>query len=255
MLGYKTFYVYLLSSLCVNVSSFMMNCKLLGNRCLMSKKDIDYEFIEEVKPPPGYNYWNDPRIHTLGDDGFGGYVHSLISQGVTRFIDMYSYNGVNIRKEILNEWKGKNINILDMCCGTGLSTPDGATGVDTSRHMIRKAKERNTKYSMNKQFEIGNAETWGSAYQYDLVICMFSFHEMPHSARIKVLENCIKLTSERVVIVDIDPNYSPSKSMLIGEPYLPDYLKHVDMEMKKYNGFKTVVLEGKVVRWDFYKAL
>lgn len=43
--------------------------------------------------------------------------------------------------------------------------------------------------------------------------------------------------------------------MLIGEPYLPDYLKHVDMEMKKYNGFKTVVLEGKVVRWDFYKAL
>ena len=250
----KTYYIYLVCSLCMMVSSFSIDKTLLYNTRLKGKF-IDFEFMDEAKPPEGYHYWNDPRIHTLGNDGFGGYIHSLVSPSITRIIDMYAYNGVDIRNEIISEWNDKNIKILDICCGTGLSTPNGATGVDTSKHMIRKAKKINSKHRTEKHFEVGNAETWGSTYQYDLVICMFSFHEMPHSARIKVLENCIRITSERVVIIDIDPNYSPSKTMLAGEPYLPDYLKYIDREMKKYNGLKTVILKDHVVRWDFYKTL
>ena len=238
-------------SLCMMVSSFSTDKSLLINTYLRGK-NIDYEFMDEAKPPEGYNYWNDPRIH---NEGFGGYIHSLVAPSITRMIDIYSCNGVNIRKELIKEWNGKNMKILDICCGTGLSTPDGATGIDTSKYMIKKAKKINPSYKTNKHFEVGNAETWGFNYQYDLVLCMFSFHEMPHSARIRVLENCIRITSERVVIIDIDPSYSPSKSLLSREPYLPDYLKHIDREMKKYNGFKTNILEGRIVRWDFYKTL
>ena len=254
MMNYKVCYIYFILSLCKIASSFSIDKTLLYNTYLKGKP-IDFEFMDEAKPPEGYYYWNDPRIHTLGNDGFGGYIHSLVAPSITRIIDMYSYNGVNIRKEIINEWSDKNLKILDICCGTGLSTPNGATGIDTSKYMIRKAKKINSRVKGNKNFKIGNAETWGKSYQYDLVICMFGFHEMPHSARIKVLENCIRITCERVVIVDIDPNYSPNKSMLADEPYLPDYLKNIDREMKKYNGFKTVILKDHVVRWDFYKTL
>ena len=255
MFGYRVRYTYLiLTSFMMMASSFTMDKSILM-RTYLRGKNIDFDFIDEVKPPEGYNYWNDPRIHKLGNNGFGGYIHSLVAPSVIKLVDMYSYNGINIRKEIINEWKDKNIKILDICCGTGLSTPNGAIGIDTSKHMIKKAKSIHLKYKNDKRFEVGNAETFGNSYEYDLVLCMFSFHEMPHSARIKVLENCMRITSERVVVIDIDPNYNPSKSILVGEPYLPDYLKHIDKEMKKYNGLKTVILKDHVVRWDFYKTL
>ena len=84
---------------------------------------------------------------------------------------------------------------------------------------------------------------------------MFFFHELPRSARLKVIENCIRVTGERVVVIDIDPNYSPSSSMLSGEPYILDYIKHIDQDMKLYGGIKKRIIEGRVSRWDFYKTL
>ena len=56
--------------------------------------------MDEAKPPEGYNYWNDPRIH---NEGFGGYIHSLVAPSITRMIDIYSCNGVNIRKELIKD--------------------------------------------------------------------------------------------------------------------------------------------------------
>ena len=162
MFANSLFYMHVILTLSMMVSSFTMNKlnkSLMSNSYLKAKK-IDFEFMDEVEPPEGYNYWNDPRIHTLGNEGFGGYIHSLVAPGITKLIDEYAYNGVNIRKEVLNKWNDKNLKILDLCCGTGLSTPDGATGVDTSKHMIRRARKINSINKGNKHFEIGNAETW-----------------------------------------------------------------------------------------------
>lgn len=215
------------------------------------KKGID--LFDEPEPPSGFEYWNDPRIHNFGNVGFGGYIHATVAPYITAIIDNIAYDGRDIRKEMLSKWEGKNVKILDFCCGTGLSTPDGATGVDTSEEMIKRAKK--LKGNTDKLFHIGNAEDWGSSYSYDIVTCMFGFHEMPRSARLKIIENCIRITSERVIIVDIDPTYVPSSSMLSGEPYVKDYLKYIDYDMELYNGKKTIVLEGHVARWDFYKTL
>ena len=72
---------------------------------------------------------------------------------------------------------------------------------------------------------------------------------------VKVIDNCIRVTDEKVVIIDIDPAYTPSESMLSGEPYVLDYLKYMERDMKLYGGIKTTIISGHVARWDFHKTL
>jgi len=227
----------------VNINAFRLHST--------PNKNID--FLDEPKPPDGYTYWNDPRIHNLGNTGLGGTVHATIAPIVTKIIDTITYDGRDIRKEIYNEWKNRDVKVLDFGCGTGLSTSPGATGVDISKEMIQRASKR-YKHT-DKNFIVGNSENWGKSYSFDIVTCMFVFHELPRSARLKVIENCIRVTGEKVVIIDIDPLYSPSNSMLSGEPYILDYIKHIDQDMKLYGGIKKSIIEGHVVRWDFHKTL
>jgi hypothetical protein len=52
---------------------------------------------------------------------------------------------------------------------------------------------------------------------------MFAFHEMPNYAHHKIIKNAKKITKHDIIIMDIDPSYSPSKLMLSGEPYLLNY--------------------------------
>ena len=42
-------------------------------------------------------YWNDCRIHTLGNVGFWGGVHAILAPLSTRMIDMVAYNGTDVR--------------------------------------------------------------------------------------------------------------------------------------------------------------
>jgi len=223
------------------------------NTNLFRIKSNPDDHIDEPKPPAGYNYWNDPRIHNLGYAGLGGIIHANVSPFVIKLINNIVYDGRDIRNEVYREWLSRDVKVLDFGCGAGLSTMTGATGVDISERMIKIAVKRN-KHN-DTTFIVGNAEDWGESYSFDVVTCMFAFHEMPRSARIKVLENCIRVTGEKVVIIDIDPKYLPSTSMLSGEPYLLDYIKNIDYDMKLYRGVKKVIVEGRVTRWDFYKTL
>jgi SAM-dependent methyltransferase len=224
------------------------------NQFQLQSKTINHlDFFDEPKPPHGYNYWNDPRIHHLGNTGLSGAIHAKISPVISKILNNINYDGRDIRNEIYNEWANRNINVLDFNCGTGLSTQPGGTGVDISKEMIHRATKRNKRNDTN--FIVGNSEDWGKSYGYDIVTCMFGFHEMPRSARLKVIENCIRVSGEKVVIIDIDPLHSPSSFMLSGEPYFLDYKKYIDHDMKLYGGVKKVIIEGRVVRWDFYKCL
>jgi len=242
LIGLPFLFVLSLSSR-VNIHKFWLQSKSLTN--------IDY--FDEPKPPDGYKYWNDPRIHKLGNTGFGGIIHANLAPIATKLTDYIKYDGRDIRNEIYNEWEKRYAEVLDFGCGTGLSTPPGGTGVDISKEMIHRAIKRN-KHS-DTTFLLGNSEDWGKSYSFDIVTCMFGFHEMPRSARLKVIENCIRVAGEKVVIVDIDPTYSPGTFMLSGEPYFSDYKNHIDSDMKLYGGIKKIVIEGRVVRWDFYKGL
>ena len=51
--------------------------------------------------------------------------------------------------------------------------------------------------------------------------------------------------------MDISSNYSPSKIMLSGEPYLNEYLDNIDKQMIKHNFVKTTYIDNHVDIWRY----
>lgn len=196
-------------------------------------------------------YWNHPHIHGFGNTGWEGSVHARLAPMVTRLIDRMAYNGMNAREVIHRKLKAEMnwTTAADLCCGTGVSTPPYGIGVDTSEEMIGVAASRTWfGEAEKKRFRAGNAESWGEDNQFELVTCMFGFHEMPAKGREKVMKNMIRIASKKAVIVDIDPTYTPSKEMLSGEPYVLDYLARIDDELVEWDGM--VFIKDHIRVWE-----
>ena len=195
-------------------------------------------------------YWDDPRIHLFGNMGVRGGLHAALAPLSTRLIDRVAYEGVDLRASVLGAHAEGKEKVADLCCGVGMSTRD--VGVDTSAQMVGMArlleargreKEWGTKKKGvrgagrvgrgvgRREFEVGNAETWGETGAYDASTCMFAMHEMPRDARRRVLSNMLRI-SDQAICVDISPDYTPSASMLWGEPFLLEYLSHIDEDMQ-----------------------
>jgi ubiquinone/menaquinone biosynthesis C-methylase UbiE len=195
---------------------------------------ITFNPIHAIKLPTKYYY--NSRIHNFGNVGLGGHLHSLLAPYATTMIDNKCYNSVNIRQLILSKYNQefyknheKLPKIIDLCCGTGTSTATNQLGIDTSEPMISQAKLSQAKINNQQslkthtKFIIGNAENYGQEDEFDTATIMFAFHEMPNYAHHKIIKNAKKITKHDIIIVDISPNYSPSKLMLSGEPYLLNY--------------------------------
>ena len=189
----------------------------------------------------GLKYYYHPDIHNFGNIGLRGRIHAELSPFFTKLIDNHAYNGKDIRSDILNKYSGKKI--IDFCCGTGFSTQIGNTGIDTSSEMLDVAKKTHN----NKNFYFGNAENYGADNQYDIVTCMFSFHEMPNYAHNLIIDNAVRVAKEEIIIVDISPNYNPSKMMISGEPYIIDYLNSIQDTLNDFSEF--IYIDGHVTIW------
>ena len=188
-------------------------------------------------------YYYNGCIHNMGNTGPMGLLHASLAPTFTKIIDKKAYNGRNIRKEIYDNIETKSV--LDLCCGVGFSTKPGMTGIDTSSEMLKFANI----YNPGRQYLFGNAEDVGEDNQYDVVTCMFAFHEMPNIAHNKIIENAIRISKKQVIIVDISTNYKPSKLMLAGEPYILNYLDTIDEILKNFN--KTTLIDNHVDSWIF----
>jgi ubiquinone/menaquinone biosynthesis C-methylase UbiE len=175
-------------------------------------------------------YYYNRRIHNFGNIGLGGHIHSLLAPYTTKLIDDKCYNSVNIRQSILSNYNQdfyKNHErlpkLIDLCCGTGSSTYCGQLGIDSSQQMLSVAKAKAKAKLSATQFIKGNAENYGQHQEFDTATLMFAFHEMPNYAHHKIIKNTKRITKHDILILDISPNYSPSKLMLSGEPYLLNY--------------------------------
>lgn len=190
--------------------------------------------------------WKDTRIHNLGNHGLLGYIHALVAKSITEIIDEKVYKGYNVRS-LLHE----NKNAVDFGCGTGTSTPNGAIGVDCSKEMLHVARSTHP----DKQFVRGLAERWGVSQMVSVSICSFLLHEQPMDRRHRILKNAYRVCRDYMLIMDIDPLYKPSFMMLLGEPYILDYLDNIDSDI--FNFFdeysRTEVVPGHVILWNITK--
>jgi ubiquinone/menaquinone biosynthesis C-methylase UbiE len=210
-------------------------------------------------PTISTKYYYDPRIHNFGNIGLGGQIHSMLAPYATKVIDNKCYNSVNIRQYILSKYSQdfyKNHErlpkLIDLCCGTGTSTATNQLGIDSSLPMITQAKKiHNNKQAIKTQFIIGNAENYGKSQEFDTATLMFAFHEMPNYAHHKIIKNAKKITKHAIIIVDINPDYSPSNLMLIGEPYLLNYKATIQQLLTQHQFSYLEYIPNHVGLWYF----
>mmetsp|Transcript_2962 Transcript_2962/g.8617 ORF Transcript_2962/g.8617 Transcript_2962/m.8617 type:complete len:266 (-) Transcript_2962:447-1244(-) len=212
------------------------------------------------KPAPGPGqqeeelpYWFNPKIHNLGNVGVMGAIHALVAPLATHLIDRLAYGGADARK-LVHATMRPEYSVVDLACGVGFSSYKGALGVDTSAQMVAFARMRRPDCTFVK----GNAETFGEDASTDMVTVMFGFHEMPREARRKVLRNAARIARKEVIIVDIDPDFTPSDVMLSGEPYVLEYLRNVDEDISEvarnraWKSARVNVVPGHVIMWRLY---
>lgn len=183
-----------------------------------------------------------PAIHNMGNVGRMGALHADGAWFFTRLIDALAYEGRNMRAEFskgLAEIRPKDSSILEVGCGVGTLTAElekcefsNVNAVDTSQEMINKAREY-TKTSVYSNMNGVDAHL--NFEDIDVAIVCMVMHEMPTCAHSELIQSLLKATRRdgEIWLIDIDPMYSPSVSMLAGEPYLPSYLANVEETIHK----------------------
>lgn len=230
---------------------------------------LSLNFFSRVRGWDPRLYPYDPRIHVLGNHGILGKLHANMAPCITKAIDKIAYDGYDVRdnvKKYINAKYGildsillkKNHypSVLDICCGAGLSTPKfhNCMGIDTSHEMISVAQRlnENNLQELIPSFMVMNAEDNHDYFkkkciEFDVCTCFFGFHEMPRFARRKILDHQESNIKSCMIVVDICPEYVPSESMLMGEPYVKDYLKYVREDLRDYT--ELVLIPGHVHMW------
>ena len=189
--------------------------------------------------------WKDPRIHNLGNHGKGGWLHAQMAGPFTHMLDQVAYGGVDVREMVRESAPPGTV---DLGCGVGLSTPDDGIGVDASSQMLDVATRTRTGCT----FYRGLAERWGAADSAPLVIVSFLLHEQPRERRVRILHNARRISTGRVLVLDVHPEYRPSRAMLSGEPFLLDFLSHIEGEMADAFGRTQTddIVPGRVRLWN-----
>ena len=154
----------------------------------------------------------------------------------------------NIRKLIIDS-QGPHKKILDVGCGFGYSTSNtpGSVGIDINKRNIKKARD----IFPDKTFRHSFINIKNSDEEYDIVTSMFFLHEVPQYIRKKIIKESINMAKERVVIVDIDPEYDAKLSMSKNKPYLTDYFKNSRDDLKYFK--ETVLVKGLLNMWIYDK--
>ncbi len=126
------------------------------------------------------------------------------------FYDFVVWPASNVRKTAVTFANApKGVKILDVATGTGKQAFAFAkggyavTGIDLSEAMLKIAGRKN-KYK-NLKLEVGNATNLPfDANSFDLSCISFALHEMPLSVREKVLQEMVRVTKPKGMILTID---------------------------------------------------
>lgn len=155
---------------------------------------------------------------------------------------------INIRKFVI-DLQGKNKRILDIGCGNGDSTSNGkgCLGIDNNRDAIDAAIQ---KYP-DKSFRLGVITSWKPEENYDITTSMFYLHKLNASKRKQIISVAKRCAGERVIILDISPDYQPNERMIEENPHLIDFLANSRKEMAGFT--EHTIIQDNISMWTFDK--
>jgi len=159
-----------------------------------------------------------------------------------------SADSTKVRNMII-EAQGPHKRILDIGCGLGYSTAEGAgcLGIDRNKYTVKKA----TKLFPDKNFRHSFTNDQYPNEKYDVVTCMFYLNDLPQYLRQKTIKSAIDLAEERVVIVDISPDYIPDTDLLRSHIYISEYIKNCRTDLVGFN--EQVLVDGILNVWVYNK--
>ncbi|KAG7357509.1 methyltransferase domain containing protein [Nitzschia inconspicua] len=166
-------------------------------------------------------------------------------------------------KKLAESARCSKANILDMCCGVGISPRalrKALPEAEVLAHLkIRFSREdRPVQHICGPVFSEENAEQTefpGQSFQFVTLYC--ALHEVPKDSkegRDRILRQAYRVLQPggTLAIVDICMDYTPSDSMLAGEPYE----KNIHRQLSSMKGFSKVQYETIVPKhvgmWTFY---
>jgi SAM-dependent methyltransferase len=155
---------------------------------------------------------------------------------------------INIRKFVI-DLQGKNKRILDIGCGNGDSTSNGkgCLGIDNNRDAIDAAIKKHP----DKSFKLGVITSWKPEENYDITTSMFYLHKLNASKRKQIISVAKRCADERVVILDVSPDFQPSERMIEENPYLIDFLVNSRKEMADFT--EHTMIQDNISMWTFDK--
>lgn len=144
------------------------------------------------------------------------------------------YSGKEMRGMILHDFYKKVLNntlssqhVVDLGCGTGISTPEGGMGVDIDMTKIQLA----TLTFPNKTFARADAKEFGAELEFDVSVMFFLLSENSHQDRVALLENALFIAA-KTLVVDFAPSLSPGAIMLDSGVELKDYTFNLAAEVQ-----------------------
>jgi len=221
----------------------------------------------------------------------------IIDRAAYENIDVRSKVAEELRRKCVTKTRAR---VLDLCSGVGMSTraltsafndAELVLGIDSSPEMIQmarsitwndyrvsqlkgivdKTRQKLTRSNIKNddqtvpQYAQGNSEkTTLPSQSFDLVTIMYSFHEAPYLGRQLMLQEARRILKHNgtLAVVDISTDYSPSPSMLAGEPYVLEYQKNIMRQMKTLQGFGDIkskeyhtIVPGHVGMWLFTRKV
>lgn len=152
-------------------------------------------------------------------------------------------------RDMIIESQGPNKRILDVGCGLGYSTSDanGCMGIDRNKYNVKKAQKLFPEKKFRHSFVNGKYEE----EKYDVVTCMFYLNDLPQYLRKKTIESVMSIADERVVIVDIDPDYKPHADILRTHNHMEDYQKNCRNDLIEFS--EHVIVDGMLNIWVYNK--
>ena len=92
-------------------------------------------------------------------------------------------------------------------------------------------------------------------FKFDIATISFLFHEVPQEARVKIINNALRISKIGIIIIDISPDYKPSQQMLTGEPYILEYCKNINRDISNFNYhiYNNEIAPGRANIWVINK--